>query len=181
MANVIQILTNTRTEAHGWRLGEHGRVYSGGKWRALNGMWELEEELGTDEADEALDYLSEADAGLLLSELQAAADRAAKGGEMKQLTEEATEKAARAKWAELKVQMSKDHRRPHTVATYSGSRLKQTFAFAYGAMNVVYVKRGGSVQWLLAVTDEQAVALLAGTMKLVYWKNSNQSAKLVAA
>ena len=43
-----------------------------------------------------------------------------------------------------------------------------------------FVKRGGSRTWLLPVSDEDALALVNKTKKLVYWTNSRR-AEIIAA
>lgn len=174
--DTLQLLTHTRTGAHGWSFDGNAQVYSGGQWRLQNGLWAVQDEVdamdldalsahvGEDAALAAVAYLDEQAAAA-----QARAERLA--GVQAQAALQASLPAVRAACA---AQVG----RPVRVQCLDG--VTRSFAAGqFGQLYTTFCKRGGYVRWSLPVSDTQAQQLLAGTHEVRYTVGGN-TASVVA-
>jgi|SaaInlStandDraft_4_1057021.scaffolds.fasta_scaffold65561_2 hypothetical protein len=189
---MIFLLTHNTKGTTGFRF-TGGQVFSEGRWRHPNGMWTLEDEVEEEEIEDIIEELSISDGEALRSELAAFHERCERHRqhalEQESLSQEnarlAREKIARIQDAQTDTKLSdaQDLAR-HLRAIPRGQDLeiecaggrKRKFACTDRGPSVVFYKKGGRVPWMLPCTERQLAGLMAGTMKVVYWKRTNRAA-----
>ena len=189
---MVQVLSHNSRDLTGWRIGASGRVFSAGSWRHPNGVWSMQDEVEEEEASDILEDLSEDDGQALLSELEARKVRAGKHETL--LRDEALRAQERSAVAQERIAqiMAKRTASQIPAAQKLAGRLnalpqgesievkcagdrERTFTRNERGLAVVFFKQGGRVPWSLPCTEHEIAGLLAGTMKVTYWKRTNRA------